>query len=248
MGLNFCSSTAIELMGTYHTTNLSMLLPLLITTALARFLLIGTMNPEEGELRPQFLDRFGLCVAVGSVTDLQARQTIVRRHLSFELDPVAFLREWEPEEQAMAHQIRLARARLETISLPDAVVARAVRLTHHLEVQGHRADLVLLKAARAHAALLEKQEADGQDLAETAPLALLHRMAASPLDAPERLRDRIVRAFLEMQDGAEPSVRAPEEALPVDDFEEMSAGMQVPGASAAGSIVLSFLKKKTVTP
>lgn len=213
----------------------------------ARFLLVGTMNPEEGELRPQFLDRFGLCVAVGSVANLEARQAIVQRHLAFERDPAAFAREWESFEQVTAQQILSARQHLDRVCLPDALIALSVRLTHRLQVQGHRADLTLLRAARAHAALLEQDHATTADLTAVAPLALAHRMASSPLESSEQLQERLTRALREAQ-GEPLETSAPPDALALDDTEAMAEEMQVPGASAAGSIVLSFLKKKSAKP
>ena len=213
----------------------------------ARFILIGTMNPEEGELRPQFLDRFGLCAPVGRITNLESRQTIVQRHLAFEKHPDAFLREWHELERAIAKQILIARRLLENVRVPDALVAFAVKLTHSLQVQGHRADITILKAARAHAALLEKNETDQGDLTQAAQLALSHRIAASPLDSAEKLQEKITLAIRELL-GEATEIAPPPDAKPAEDLDEMAERMQVPGSAAAGSIVLSFIKKKTVRP
>lgn len=221
----------------------------------ARFLLIGTMNPEEGELRPQFLDRFGLCATVARVTRLEAREAIVRHRLAFDRDPETFLRLWAEEERMTAEQILLARNHLDHVTVPNPMIALVARLGHELNVMGHRADITVIKAARAHAALLEKPEVQLEDLLAAARLALPHRIPASPLDTPEQLLENIDRVFRQCagtpaeadNDGA---VAPPENAREADDedLEAMAEQMQIPGNCAAGSVVLSFIKKKTGKP
>jgi magnesium chelatase subunit D len=208
----------------------------------ARFLLVGTMNPEEGELRPQFLDRFGLCVVVETVAAPEAREAVVRRRLAFESDPEDFAAEWQAADSVVAGQIVSARERLRQVRIPDELLARAVRFTRHLDLQGHRADITILKAARAHAALLEKTAADLADLAEAARLAVPHRLRSSPLDSPGAVRERIERA---LQEGATVRKAPPEHELdPIELAEQMAEGIQVPGSMAAGSILFSFLERK----
>ncbi|MBI5383131.1 MAG: ATP-binding protein [Verrucomicrobia bacterium] len=220
----------------------------------ARFLLIGTMNPEEGELRPQFLDRFGLCVTLDRITNLASREAIVRRRLAFDSDPESFAREWADEDRAVAAQIDLARSALEQVEVPDSILALAARLGHELNAAGHRADLTMIKAARAHAALMEKPRADLEDVATAARLALPHRVPASPLDSPEQIQQSIDRVFRrlagEETELASEAVDDIPDAVPdaEEDLDEMALGMQVPGSAAAGSVVLSFIKKKTAKP
>lgn len=209
----------------------------------ARFILIGTMNPEEGELRPQFLDRFGLCVAIRSVVDLDARKAIVQRHLAFENDPGHFLKEWTSAEQTISGQIVYAREHLASLGIADGLMTAIVRLTRELELQGHRADITIFKAARAHAALLEKSEIESTDIMEAAHLALPHRMKSSGLDRPEALWDKI-REALQCVLGEEPAVKK-NSSDPVEiSLEEMAERMQVPGDAAAGSLLFSFFGKK----
>jgi Mg-chelatase subunit ChlI len=219
----------------------------------ARFMLIGTMNPEEGELRPQFLDRFGLCVSADSVDDFAVRESIVRRRMAFDRDPEAFCREWMEEERLVSSQILAARIRLESVCVPDSIFKLAVRMAHALKVSGHRADIMLIKAARAHAAFLEKAEVDIEDVHTAANLALPHRMASSPLDSPEQLRQQIDRALKQLAGKAsnEPDndFSDPDGAMETEeDLESMAERMQIPGHCAAGSVMLSYLKKKTVKP
>ncbi len=209
----------------------------------ARFILIGTMNPEEGELRPQFLDRFGLCAAVRGIDDLASREAIVRRRLAFEGDPEGFVHEWELADGLMSDQIVQARARLEQIAIPEDMMTFAVQLAQDLHVQGHRADITVLKAARAQAALMEKGRIGEEDIAEAARLAMPHRMKSSPLDSMESLLKKIDSALCNVRrDG--PAPEKIEDPPPEQTPEEMAEQMQVPGSMAAGSILFSFLARK----
>jgi magnesium chelatase subunit D len=209
----------------------------------ARFILIGTMNPEEGELRPQFLDRFGLSVAVESVVDLTCRKSIVQRHMAFERSPESFLNEWASADQTVADQIRYARKHLEKVGTPDGLMTTIVGLTRELQLQGHRADITILKAARAHAALMEKDNIDTRDLFECALMAIQHRMKPALLDTPEALRQKVrntLRQLLRLDQSMEEETRRPEGTS----LEDLAESMQVPGSAAAGSVLFSFLGKK----
>ncbi|MBN1570493.1 MAG: VWA domain-containing protein [Acidobacteria bacterium] len=209
----------------------------------ARFILIGTMNPEEGELRPQFLDRFGLCVAIRSVVDLDARKAIVQRHMAFENNPGRFLDEWAQADETISNQIAYARNHLDSPSISDNLMTAIVRLTRDLQLQGHRADITIYKAARAHAALLEKSKIENPDVVEAARLALPHRMMRSALDRPEVLREKIEEALHDVL-GADPAVKKNDSDPLEIDPEDMAERMQVPGDAAAGSLLFSFLGKK----
>lgn len=220
----------------------------------ARFMLVGTMNPEEGELRPQFLDRFGLCVTADRISELSAREKIIRRRLAFDASPVEFAREWAGEEMVVARQILLAQSSLAGVRVPDAIIAFVARLAHELGVAGHRADITVIKAARAHAALMEKGEVQLEDVSTAARLALPHRIPSSPLDSPEQLQQSIDKAFRQLAggDADNPAAESDDvaDAIPdeEEDLYEMAAGMQIPGNCAAGSVMLSFIKKKTMKP
>jgi magnesium chelatase subunit I len=146
----------------------------------AQFSLVGTMNPEEGELRPQLLDRFGLCVNITGVTDPALRAEIVRRRLAFEEDPAGFAAAWEPEQQRLREQIVAARALLPQVAVTDETLLLIARIAIEMGVDGHRADLVMLKAAKTSAALAERREVTEEDVRETAYLALAHRMRRKP--------------------------------------------------------------------
>ena len=209
----------------------------------ARFILVGTMNPEEGELRPQFLDRFGLCAAVMTVSDPEGREKILQRRLAFEDHPESFVSEWAAADEVLSDQIAMARERMGTIHIPHELTSVIVRLTRSLNVQGHRADIVMLKAARAHAALLEKDRPDMQDLLQAARLAIPHRMKSTPLDSIERLREQIDRAFRDASGDLE-LTESPAADVAQDAPEDWMESMQVPGSMAAGSILFQFLEQK----
>ena len=148
----------------------------------ARFVLVGSGNPEEGELRPQLLDRFGLSVQVGTPTDIGARIDIVRRRDAFERDPAAFVETWRQADERLQQRILAARALLPALSVPDAVLEAATRLCMHLGTDGLRAELTLLRAARALASLDGSATVDIAHVRAVAPSALRHRLRRDPLD------------------------------------------------------------------
>ena len=141
----------------------------------ARIVLIGTMNVEEGELRPQLLDRFGLFLRLADAPDLATRQRIVAARLAFDADPVAFVARQEPQEAGLREQVSAARARLHEIDFTSADIARVGELCSAAQVEGVRADLTLLRATRAQAALEGRSQIAEEDLARVAPWVLAHR-------------------------------------------------------------------------
>jgi magnesium chelatase subunit D len=148
----------------------------------ARFLLVGTMNVEEGELRPQLLDRFGLGVEVRTPTEPAERAEIVRRRLAFERDPEAFATAWGERERALAARIAAARERLEAVRLPERELLRITGACAKLGVDGVRGDIVSARAARALAALEGSEEVAEDHVRRAAALALAHRRRRDPLD------------------------------------------------------------------
>ncbi len=146
----------------------------------ARFILVGTMNPEEGELRPQLLDRFGLAVEIGGLREIDERVAIIERRMAFERDPVAFVQTWEAAEQMLAQRIREAKALLPQVRISTTDMSIVARLAVELGVDGHRADLAILEAARTHAALEGRRTLTPVDLRLAAELALPHRMRRQP--------------------------------------------------------------------
>lgn len=150
----------------------------------ARFLLVGTMNPEEGELRPQLLDRFGLTVEVAAPRDPAVRAEVVRRRFAHDADPAGFGAAWAPEEAALAARIADARARLPHVVLPDDALRQVTAVCAAFDVDGLRADLVTARTAIAHAAWCGREEVTEDDVRVAARLALPHRRRRNPFDAP----------------------------------------------------------------
>ena len=148
----------------------------------ARFVLVGSGNPEEGELRPQLLDRFGLSVEVKTPDDLAARVEVVRRRDAFENDPAAFNRQWAKEDDRIRRSIVNGRSRLADVMVPDAARERAAQLCMALGTDGLRGDLTLIRAARALAALQGAPHVDDNHLSRVAAPALRHRLRRNPLD------------------------------------------------------------------
>lgn len=146
----------------------------------ARFILVGTMNPEEGELRPQLLDRFGLAVEVMGLLDVPARVAVIERRMGYEADPAAFITAWAPQEAALADRIQSARALLSTVRIDYSDMAAVASLCIELGVDGHRADLTILETARTHAAWSGRSILSAEDIRLAAELALPHRMRRQP--------------------------------------------------------------------
>jgi magnesium chelatase subunit I len=148
----------------------------------ARFVLVGSGNPEEGELRPQLLDRFGLSVEVQTPTDLASRVDVVKRRDAYERDPQGFAAQWAGDEARVQQQIVNARECLSQVVAPDAVLERAAQLCMNLGTDGLRGELTLLRAARALAALGGQATVADEHLRRVAAPALRHRLRRNPLD------------------------------------------------------------------
>ena len=150
----------------------------------SRFLLVGTMNPEEGELRPQLLDRFGLTVEVRASREVGTRVEVVRRRMAFEADPAAFAARWAAADAAVAAGIADARARVHAVGLSGRELARIAFVCARFDVDGMRADLVIARTAVAHAAWRGAAAVEEADVRVAARLALPHRRRRDPFDEP----------------------------------------------------------------
>ncbi len=146
----------------------------------ARFILVGTMNPEEGDLRPQLLDRFALSVDVRSLVDPRERMAILQRHIGYDQDPEKFRADWFGNEQTLSREIATARETVDDVLYTERDLFTIANLTSSLHIDGHRADLVILKAARAHAALQGRSQINDRDIMLAAELALPHRLKRGP--------------------------------------------------------------------
>ncbi len=148
----------------------------------ARYILVGTMNPEEGDLRPQLLDRFALSVDIRGLRGARERVEIMRNNLDFEKDPDAFYESHIQREKELSDKISRARDLMKDVTYSQRDLLSIAALTARMEVDGHRADLVILKAARANAAFEGRQAINQMDIALAAELALPHRMRRSPFE------------------------------------------------------------------
>ncbi|WP_409485536.1 VWA domain-containing protein [Arsenicicoccus dermatophilus] len=168
----------------------------------ARFVLVGTMNPEEGELRPQLLDRFGLAVDVTASRDPQVRVEVVRRRMAYEDSPVAFRQRYAEREDALAARIAAAQERLPRVVLADAAVEQIATICAAFDVDGMRGDLVTARTAVAHAAWSGREQVTAEDVRVAARLALPHRKRRNPFDdAADHDLDDIIEETLPQDQG-----------------------------------------------
>ena len=175
----------------------------------SRFILVGTMNPEEGDLRPQLLDRFALSVDIRGIRDARDRVKIMERNLAYEEDSEGFHKEWEKQEDQLSKRITKARELIDKVTYNTRDLLSIASLTASLNVDGHRADLVILKTARAHAAFDKRKAINELDIAIAAELALPHRTKRGPFHQTdvtvEELQERISDLAGEAgEDGGDP--------------------------------------------
>ncbi len=148
----------------------------------AQFMLVGTMNPEEGELRPQLLDRFGLCVTVFGVADVDARVEVVKRRVEFEAAPELFAKKWAEDEKSLAAKISYARNRLPSVNMSDDLLRLIATISVSMDVDGHRADITMMKCAQTLAAWDGVETVGKGHVHRAAELCLGHRMRRKPFE------------------------------------------------------------------
>ncbi|MET8245520.1 putative cobaltochelatase [Streptomyces sp. NPDC005202] len=218
----------------------------------ARFLLVGTMNPEEGELRPQLLDRFGLTVEVSASREPEQRMEVVRRRLAYDDDPAGFAARWADEEAAVRARIVAARQLLPSVRLGDRALRQIAATCAAFEVDGMRADIVMARTATALAAWAGRTEVLAEDVRQAALLALPHRRRRNPFDAPGLDEDKLDETLEEFggsdQDdpgpdpdpdgpgggGGQPPQDGPDAPQGGDTAARPEAGESGPGASGSG--------------
>jgi magnesium chelatase subunit D len=214
----------------------------------SRFLLVGTMNPEEGELRPQLLDRFGLVVEITGLTGLNDRVAVMERRLAYEADPEGFVARWREQDKAIATQIVAARELLLSVSISTRDMAAIANLVLELSVDGHRADLAILETARTQAALNGRTTIAAQDIRVAAELALPHRMRRQPF-VEVKVDEQRIGEILERHDldGAGTD-SGEDQKKKVDAEPELSAETQpAEGASAAPTASSAGNDQQTTT-
>jgi magnesium chelatase subunit D len=157
----------------------------------ANFVLVGTMNPEEGELRPQLLDRFGLCVDITGINDVPRRVELIKYRLRYEADPEAFVADWQAAETELCGQILLAQKLLSEVRISDDMLELISQICVDMKVDGHRADITIMKASVTLAALNGRTEVLEEDVKEAAELVLPHRMRKKPFDNHSDRQDKL---------------------------------------------------------
>ena len=201
----------------------------------ARFLLVGTMNPEEGELRPQLLDRFGLTVDVVASREPRQRAEVVRRRLAYEADPAGFVARWAEADAEVGRRIAAAREALAKVVLPDAELERIARICAAFEVDGMRADLVTARASIALAAWRGLTTVTDAEVRDAARLALPHRRRRNPFDAPGLDQEQLDQAARDTDPEDGPEGGGPEDFGPEDDGPEGGTPQEQQEKSSADS-------------
>ncbi len=171
----------------------------------ARFILVGTMNPEEGDLRPQLLDRFALSVDILGIREARERMAIMERNIAYERDPEAFRKQWLPKEEELSQKIARARELVDQVTYTSRDLLSIAALTSSLNVDGHRADMVILKAARAEAAFEGRTKINDHDIALAAELALPHRIKRTPFQQAELTTDQLQERIEQLAGQSMPS-------------------------------------------
>ncbi|MCK0177357.1 magnesium chelatase subunit D family protein [Mycolicibacterium sp. F2034L] len=192
----------------------------------AKFILIGTMNPEEGELRPQLLDRFGLTVDIAASRDVDVRVEVIRRRMAFEADPAGFAERYTDSDADLSRRVSTARALVDSVVLPDNELRRIAALCAAFDVDGMRADLVVARTAVAHAAWRGETTVCEEDIRVAAELALPHRRRRDPFDDPGLDPQRLDEAMAEAGESAD---GPPPDGDPEPDPEPDPPGGGTPG-------------------
>lgn len=162
----------------------------------ARFVLVGTMNPEEGELRPQLLDRFGLSVRIAGIADPAKRVQIIKYRTAYDEDPDSFCKQFSTEDEKVAQSLVDARDHLLQVSVGDELLLKIAEISVALGIDGHRGDLTLMKAVRAYAALEGRKEACEDDILKTAHMVFLHRMRSLPFEQAKSFDPSVIEKVL----------------------------------------------------
>lgn len=198
----------------------------------ARFILIGTMNPEEGELRPQLLDRFGLCISVEGIQEQSQRVDIMERQIKFENSPLDFIEEWERNEKELSMTIAKAKVFSPNVKYDSSVLELIAGISVDMGVDGHRADIFMLKTAQTLAAYHEHKMITKEDVREAAELVLSHRMRKKPFQEPEVNTDKLDESMKNHQQKKKPDnneLKHQEQSQASAQPENKNNGQQEPG-------------------
>jgi len=183
----------------------------------SHFILVGTMNPEEGELRPQLLDRFALCVEIEGIADLEQRVEIVKRRAAYESDPETFVQGWGGEQHELRDTILRAKHLLPEVKISDSLLHLIAEICISMAVQGHRADIVIARTAATIAAFEARLEVVEEDVRRAAELALSHRMRRKPFEEQKLDQDKLNETIEKHQEQEKEYPGEPPEMLPGDE-------------------------------
>ncbi|MGM9571278.1 MAG: putative cobaltochelatase [bacterium] len=175
----------------------------------ASFILVGTMNPEEGDLRPQLLDRFGLCVSIEGIADPKLRVEVIKKRAAYEEEPFGFMKEAEAAQETLRQEITAAQNILPEVNISDAMLEMIADISVQMAVDGHRADIVMMKTAKTLAAYYQHREVTEDDVREAAELVLLHRARRAPEEEQQEQKEEQEEQQQEEQQN-EPQDKEPE--------------------------------------
>lgn len=211
----------------------------------SRFVLVGTMNPEEGEVRPQLLDRFGLCVDVTGIADPAVRVEVLKRRRAYEDDPAGFERVWRDDQSGLLERLATAIRTLPDVELDDDLLFLIASVCASMGVDGHRADLVMGRAAAAYAVLHGHREVTAADVRAVAPMVLAHRMRKTPFEEAafdeHRLEQLLSSAVPEGSDGDGESSQRPDGSEGHAAMAEMHTGSPVPETASAEQVTAELV-------
>ena len=169
----------------------------------AQFILVGTMNPEEGDLRPQLLDRFGLAVEVDGALASEERREVVRRRIQFEAEPHRFVQQWQEAEQAERERLLRSQELLAQVRVSDEILGLITDICFEYQVDGMRGDIVMYKTASTIAAYEGRTQVSVEDVREAAQMALLHRQRRQPFQQPHLVTEQLDSMLDEFQNQAQ---------------------------------------------
>ena len=190
------------------------------------FIFVGTMNPEEGDLRPQLIDRFGLCVQIATITDPDVRFELIRRRMAFDSDPISFLNEWGSVDRKIAERIQIAQKLLSSVIISDELLRMIVSICIDVRVDGHRGDITMIKTAKTLAAYNGRTSVQEDDIREAAKLVLSHRLKKTPFSNDTFDEEQINESIEKSKQ------RHNEQPLEEAEFEHTGSDRTTPDASA----------------
>ena len=200
----------------------------------AHFILVGTMNPEEGDLRPQLLDRFALCVEVEGISDTKERVEIIKRRMSYENDPHSFGHRWEDTQENLRRQVLAAEALLPKTEISDDMLHLIAEICVGMDVHGHRADIVMMKTAKTIAAFHQRREVTEKDVKEAAELALPHRMKRKPFEEQKLDQEKLEQTIEKhKKNRSEPEQAEQEQKEPQESSQNQDDQKEAPDNSSS---------------